>query len=60
MRRLWDNERISLLPKEAFRKYVIDWKEELFIDRLYLEKNGAILSGHNQKGKRITADRLAD
>ena len=47
-------------PDQTPRKYVIDWNEELNIDTLYLEKSGAKLSGHNQKGKRITADRLPD
>ena len=47
-------------PEQTPRKYVIDWKEELWIDTLYLEKNGTTLSGHNQKGRKITASRLRD
>jgi hypothetical protein len=45
-------------PNQTPRKYVIDWREELNIDTLYLEKSGAKLSGKNQKGRHITADRL--
>ena len=47
-------------PNQIPRKYVIDWKEELNIDTLYLERSGAKLSGKNQKGRHITADRLPD
>ena len=45
--------------KEVERKYKLTWNGGVFIDALVMSRDGNHLVGKNQKGEKISADRVA-
>jgi hypothetical protein len=45
--------------KEVERKYRFIWQEGLYVDSLLLSRDGKKLAGKNQKGDRVSAERIA-